>query len=543
MKLIENASKEKLRGGFYTPERIAKFILKWAVNGNKDFDVLEPSCGDGVFLEQIRDNNFAYNSITAIEFDKFEAEKANHLNLPRTKVINSDFFKYCNTTKDRFNLVVGNPPFIRYQYFDKEQRDEAEKLFNRIDLKYSKLTNAWVSFIIGSSLLLKETGKIGFVVPAEILQVSYAKQLRNFLAHYYNKINIVSFKKLVFPDIQQEVVLLLCEKIGNGPHLIEHLEVDDALNLESLDVTKLKSPKKRIDFKSNKWTFYFLDQKEINFLENLLESDKIKPLRHYAKVEVGMTTGSNNFFTVPLNVVKEYNLEKYTKPLVGRSVQVQSTIFRESDWEKNVVKGAKTFFLLFPEKKELTGNLSVLNYLKLGQAENVDKFYKTSIRDEWQIVPSAWISEALFLRRNNIYPKFVVNEAKAYTTDTMHRVTINKDRKITQLKKINLRALVASYYNSLSLAFAEISGRSHGGGVLELMPNEVENILIPYDENNEVLLNEIDNMMRSGKNIDEILIYTDKIILKNNYSFTDGEVKLANKIWKKLLNRRLGRHH
>jgi adenine-specific DNA methylase len=42
--------------------------------------------------------------------------------------------------------------------------------------------------VIGSSQLLKENGKIGFVLPAEILQVSYAIQLREFLAKFYNKI-------------------------------------------------------------------------------------------------------------------------------------------------------------------------------------------------------------------------------------------------------------------------------------------------------------------------------------------------------------------
>ena len=92
-------------------------------------------------------------------------------------------------------------------------------------------------------------GKIGFVLPAEILQVSYAQPLREFLGQFYNKINIVSFEKLVFPDIQQEVVLLLCEKNKTNTHLIEHLELRDAGELLKLDVTKLKSPKKKIDFK------------------------------------------------------------------------------------------------------------------------------------------------------------------------------------------------------------------------------------------------------------------------------------------------------
>ena len=75
MKLIKNASSEKLRGGFYTPEKIASFMLKWAINGKSDASILEPSCGDGVFLEQIKESGFKYKKITAIEFDEIEAIK------------------------------------------------------------------------------------------------------------------------------------------------------------------------------------------------------------------------------------------------------------------------------------------------------------------------------------------------------------------------------------------------------------------------------------------------------------------------------------
>jgi len=145
----------------------------------------------------------------------------------------------------RFDLIIGNPPYIRYQFFDRNQQIEAGDIFIKAGLTYSKLTNAWVSFVIGSSLLLKDKGgKIGFVLPAEILQVSYAQQLRTFLSHFYNKINIISFEKLVFPNIQQEVVLLLCEKNSSKEHNIEHIELKDASELEKLDFTRLKSPKK-----------------------------------------------------------------------------------------------------------------------------------------------------------------------------------------------------------------------------------------------------------------------------------------------------------
>ncbi|AWK04560.1 restriction endonuclease [Flavobacterium crocinum] len=533
MQLIKEASHDKLRGGFYTPEPIAEFILKWAFNGNKELDILEPSCGDGIFLKAIKKGKFQYNSVTAIELDEIEANKSKSINLLDAEIINTDFHNYCINTTKKFDLVIGNPPYIRYQYFNKEQQGYAGDIFNKANLKYSKLTNAWVSFVVGSSLLLKNEGKIGFVLPAEILQVSFAKPLRNFLAHFYNKINIISFEKLVFPDIQQEVVLLLCEKNKTNKHLIEHLEIKDASALKKLDINKLKSPKKKIDFKSNKWTFYFLEQNEIDFLERLQESKLISKLGVFATVEVGITTGANPFFTVPSSTVKEYNLEKYAKPLVGRSVQVPSVIFTSKDWDKNKAIEARTHLLTFPKTSELNGSLGARKYIKKGEEQNVNKGYKCGIRDEWQIIPSLRISDALFIRRNNLYPKLIINEAKAFTTDTMHRVTVKSN--------INLEALTASYYNSLSLAFTEICGRSHGGGVLELMPNEVEEILLPYNANNKELLPLIDEMIRAKKDISEILEITNKIILKENFGLSNEEIVLADNIWKKLSQRRLNR--
>ncbi len=533
MQLIKEVAKEKLRGGFYTPKPIVSFILKWAFNGNKNYDVLEPSCGDGIFLKEMNNNGYTFNSVTAIELDVEEAKKSRAVQLKNTRVLNTDFHVFCNKTQKRFDLVIGNPPYIRYQYFDNQQRYEAEQIFEKANLKYSKLTNAWVSFVVGSSLLLKNYGKIGFVLPAEILQVSYAKTLRNFLAHFYNRINIVSFKKLLFPNIQQEVVLLLCEKNGSDRHNIEHLEVNNSDGLALLDVTGLKCPRKKIDFKSNKWTFYFLDQKEIDFLENLQDQKVIPKLGEYSKVEVGITTGSNPFFTVPNFTVECYHLQEYAKPLVGRSVQVPSVVFTMKDWEYNRKNEARTHLLVFPQKSKLKNKKGALDYIKWGEEQDVDKGYKCRIRDEWQMVPSLRVSDALFIRRNNVYPRLIINEANAYTTDTMHRVTVTANAEI--------KAFIASYYNSLSLAFAEICGRSHGGGVLELMPNEVEEILLPYHKENEILLDPLNHMIREGKVIEDILNITNKRILKDNYGFSLKDILLANNIWKKLLNRRFNR--
>ena len=532
MRLVSEVSQEKLRGGFYTPENIANFMLKWALDGKDNARIFEPSCGDGVFLDALRDGGFLYNSVLGLEIDEVEARKANSIKPNKATIICEDFYKFYSRDK-KFDVVVGNPPYIRYQYFKEHQKRSAARIFDDAGLKYSKLTNAWVSFVVGSSMMLESEGRLAFVLPAEVLQVSYAKQLREFLSHFYNKINIISFEELVFPRIQQEVVILLCEKDSSDTHRIEHVELHDADDLLELDINKLKRTRKRIDFKANKWTFYFLDQDEIDLIERIQEQGLVPRLGNYAKVEVGITTGANSYFTVPRSVVREYNLKEFAQPLVGRSVQVSSPIFTRQDWQDNIDKDARAYILTFPSKVELRNHKGALNYIKYGEAIGVNAGYKNSIRPEWQIIPSLRTSEALFIRRNNLYPKLVINEAHAYTTDTMHRVTPHEG--------ILLDALTASYYNSLSLAFSEISGRSHGGGVLELMPSEVEDILLPYDEDNVKLLPIIEKSIRSKESINDLLKITDDYILENQFGFTKQEIKSLNKIWLKLLNRRLNR--
>ena len=530
MKIKKNINLDKLRGGFYTPETITKFILAWAFNGNKFCDILEPRCGDGAFLKSLKKGKYSFNSVTAIEYYKEEAQKAQKVTLQNTKVIISDFHKYCNTTSQKFDIVIGNPPYIRYQYFDKEQQQEALKIFKKNNIKYSKLMNSWSAFVVGCTNLLNDNGKLAFVLPSEILQVINAKVIREFLLKQYSKISIVSFKKLVFEKIQQDVILLLCQKGSTEPHL-EYIEVEDDKALEYIDLYKIKNPTKCI-YSSEKWTMYFLEQKELDFLHKIENNQNFSKLSEYLKVEVGMTTGGNDFFTVDKNTIDKFKLKRYAKPLLGRSVQVKGCNFTREDWLNNQINQSKANLLLFPSKQKIKSKKS-LEYLSIGENNGVSSGFKCRIRNEWQIIPSANISDAFFSRRNSIYAKMILNSAQAYCTDTMHRIWFNKG--------VNIKALIASYYNSITFAFVELAGRTFGGGALELMPSEVASLYIPYCTENEMLFEKINQMLRNNCEINEILDYTDKKILKENLLLSPEDIELAKHIRQKLLNKRINR--
>ena len=173
-----------------------------------------------------------------------------------------------------------------------------------------------------------------------------------------------------------------------------------------------------------------------------------------------------------------------------------------------------------------------------GEARSEHVGYKCSIRDRWYIVPSVWVPDAFFLRRNNLYPKFVLNCCGAVSTDTMHRMKF-KDG-------VDPENVLLAYYNSVSFAFTEICGRSYGGGVLEILPGEMGNILIPkiqYIDHvfRSELLQEIDHVVRNDDDIEKALDLVDREVLTKLLGIEQEICSQCRVIWKKMQRRRLGR--
>ena len=146
--------------------------------------------------------------------------------------------------------------------------------------------------------------------------------------------------------------------------------------------------------------------------------------------------------------------------------------------------------------------------------------------------------DAFFLRRNNLYPKFVLNCCDAVSTDTMHRIQFYGG--------IEPERIVLSYYNSISFAFTEICGRSYGGGVLEILPGEAGNLVLPVLDSIPMktvrsVLKQVDKMIRKSENIERVLDLVDGQILVDGLGMNAKDCIQARQIWKKMQRRRLQR--
>ena len=132
------------------------------------------------------------------------------------------------------------------------------------------------------------------------------------------------------------------------------------------------------------------------------------------------------------------------------------------------------------------------------------------------------------LKRAHHFPRLVLNSAEAYTTDTAYRIT---------LKNIRAESLVFGFVNSLTCLTAEMEGRHYGGGVLELVPSEIERLLLPIVKVGKTELCAADERFRSSKD--------DVTFLRGQDSFILTEIGLSKKeqeilfgAWLKLRDRR-----
>ena len=538
----EKLNTQKLRGSYYTPKVIAEFMSRWAITKNTQL-ILEPSCGDGNFVEAaiLRfkelgiDGNELKGRIKGIELIEEETLKAKYrakdLGVNSTTIVNSDFFQYINSNGgDRYDTVLGNPPFIRYQNFPEEHRKLAISMMENLGLHPNKLTNIWVPFLVVSASLLNPNGRLAMVIPAELFQVKYAAETRVFLSEFFDRITIITFKKLVFKGIQQEVVLLLCEKKvaqNKGIRVIEceHLDDLDLIDFKVINGSNVKP----IDHSTEKWIKYFLSEEEINLLKRMKNDDRVLSCPDIMDVNVGLVTGRNEFFMMKESQINEWNLKKHTIPVVSKSNQLKGITFSNEDFKTNS-KANQAVHLFIPSNEEFEDlPKECQKYIKYGESQEFHTGYKCRIRKRWYITPSLWSPDSFALRQVGDFPKIILNETGASSTDTVHRVKFKEgvDR--------NLAAL--SFLNSLTFAFSEITGRSYGGGVMTFEPTEIEEIKIPFLKKIDVDFKKIDHHIRN-REIEKVLDIIDEELLIKQHGFSKKEVIAMRMIWKKLSRRR-----
>lgn len=521
-------------GVFYTPKFLIDFIIdKISLNipNGDEISIIEPSAGDGRFIDEfigkIKDETL---NATLVEINKESADLLNkkYAKNKKIKIIHSDFLYYENAHK--FDIVLGNPPYISKKHLTKDQISRCREILLSASIPSLADKNIWTSFVIRCSDMLKNTGIMALVLPFDLLQVKFSSYIQSYLIDNFSRIEIYTPNKLAFDKIEQDTIILLAYKKSQNKGLyINNLLLGENNTDKSKLLYKSTSECRGLISKNEniKWSSLTLSDHELNFLAKL--SDKLKNIGDYAKTRPGIVTAANSFFILPHKKIEEYSLREHATPILQKSQFFQKKItFSKTDFDKLVESEKPTYFidLLNYEKNS---SPQIENYLALGEAHKIDKRYKCLRRKKWYVVPKVPPGDGFFFKRCNGYPKLHKNEFGILTTDAAYNLEVNAG--------FNINSLIYSFYNPLTLCFAELYGRYYGGGVLELVPNEFRKLPIPYKKVSLKTFSKFKAQFENKESIDEILFSSGRDVLSGIVD--DVEFNIILNIYKKLIQRRL----
>ncbi|APT87489.1 HsdM family class I SAM-dependent methyltransferase [Corynebacterium flavescens] len=465
---VDTAELRKARGAFFTPDAITRYITDWAIRSSTD-TVLEPSAGDAAFLVQAVRRFQAHGSkapvVDGVEIHEHSALVARRRveeagGSPNITV--SDFFLI--EPQARYSAVVGNPPYIRYQDFSGDSRTRSRAAALKAGVSLTALASSWAAFTVHSALFLKDGGRMGLVLPAELLSVNYAAAVRQFLFDRFRSVELVLFTERVFPEAEADVVLLLADGFNEGP--TDHATIYQAQDAEALASLSGPLTWKPTD-PSAKWTGLLVDSDAEEHLRALCAEGHFTSLDTWGDTTLGMVTGNNRYFALSPARVKELGLPR--KDLVRLSPPGSSHL-RGLELSTGAMtklgQQGKSTWLFRPSDKPSPASQA---YIDAGHLAGVDEAYKCRVRKPWYRVPLLKPADLLLTCMNADTPRLTTNMAGAHHLNSVHGVYLDG-----QHRELGRELLPSASLNSVTLLNAEMVGRSYGGGILKLEPREAD---------------------------------------------------------------------
>lgn len=264
-------------------------------------DKVVPDSYDKFALPQLNENIVNGNSLVGTDFgNEKENKEANAYDWNAGKI--GTIIK-----SGGFDVVIGNPPYIRNQKLQAEIPEQYQYMKKRYKTLAKGNTDIFFAFFEKGQSLLKKDGSMGLIVSASALTAKSADNLRTFLADKVYK--IINFGgNSVFPGVGvASTIIFTTEK----PHSVESVSFESVKDIKTTFISYANGGNGK-DFysvkvspdnlkKQSRWTFGKMDGKL-----KAAGQATIK-LGDVANVFQGQNSGANDIFLVdnPLDLEKE----------------------------------------------------------------------------------------------------------------------------------------------------------------------------------------------------------------------------------------------
>jgi len=534
--------RRKSLGAFYSPQVLVQPMVSWAVT-RADQSVLDPSSGDGVFLETAARRLLdlgaspgrAASLLHAVDLNpdavRITRERVgSELGVPYSGTRVASFFSLTPPgdlfgPSEGVDAVIGNPPYIRYQEFAGGARGEALERAAHAGVKLTRLASSWAHFVVHAAAFLRPGGRLALILPAELIHTRYAAPLREHLRHSFAEVHVVAFRRAVFPDVQEEVVLLLAAGKGRGPGRLALTEVETDADLVELDSVLASAETFPAGMEPKKWIPGYTAHPGAVLLDALEERGLLGRLEDVGKASIGFVSGANEYFVLtPQEAVRWELPASSLRPALVRARQIPGLQITAAGISR--LRSAGERCLLWVPGDRLTP--AEQSYVQHGENLGYSERYKCRVRSPWFRVPGVLTPEAFLTYMSDVVPRLCLNTARAISSNTLLTV------RLPQIPAGLRKAFVVAFYNSATLLSCERVGRSYGGGVLKLEPREADRILVPsaelVDRHKAPLLKlaaHVDAVLRNGREgcLNEALEAIDAVLFSGEV--TRGELASA----------------
>ena len=466
--------REKLRekGQFWTPPWVADAMISYLLDDTKL--IFDPAVGKGAFLDALR--RVTKKKIPFYGTDIDEDVLYDDIFLDNNcSVEKKDFIK--NPPKKLFKSIIANPPYIRHHRIDSKTKLFLKKLTANITgFTLDGRAGYHIFFLLQALNHLEENGKLAFIMPADTCEGTFAKKLWDWISKKYAIECVITFERKAtpFPAVDTNPLIFLIKKTNPLQNLI-WVKVNEPF---SADLTRL--------VKSNFQEKYFETISVTNRkIQEALDTGFSRPqqngngfkyhLSDFAKVMRGIATGSNEFFFLTENQVKELNIpEIYFKIAIGRTKDITGDILKINDVKKLDSKQRPTRLLSIENQKE---NLPkpVVQYLKLGEEMGLPNRALIQQRKPWFRMEKREIPQILFTYLGRRNSRFILNQAEVLPlTGFLCVYPFHSDETFTHNLWMALNH--PDTIKNLSLV-----GKSYGSGAIKVEPRNLERLGIPEE--------------------------------------------------------------
>jgi adenine-specific DNA-methyltransferase len=475
---LKTALERNKWGQFATPAPLAVSLTRHARTLMADVPVrfLDPAIGTGSFFSALLKVCPARKiaAATGVELDPLFAEAARRLWVDRgLEVISGDFTR-CKAPKQRFNLVLTNPPYVRHHHLSAAEKERLKaELASSLRLPISGLAGLYCYFLLHSHDWMEEDGLAVWLIPSEFMDVNYGSTLREYLSERVTLVQIHRFcpTDVQFTDalVSSSVVIFRKSPPPSG-HAVRFsfagsIEQPQSEALVPLDILK----------RSRKWT-----QFPARTTEDI--SDELK-LGDLFAIKRGLATGANSFFILTEEEAEGWKIPRaFLKPILpGPRHVTEDIIEARPDGAPDL--SPRLYLLDCSDSEERIKSRwpRFYEYLEQGKAEKIDTSYLASHRASWyaqeQRPPAPFLCTYMGRSRNGKLPfRFIWNRSQATAHNVYLMLYPKGPLRDALARNPELEAHVFEALRNIPSSQVLSEGRVYGGGLHKVEPKELAQI-------------------------------------------------------------------